>query len=57
MTPAEMREKSRLHGQAAIKETDPLLKRKLANDALALAQLAEMIERNDAFVIPETDST
>jgi hypothetical protein len=57
MTPAEMREKSRLHRQAARKETDPHLKRKLANDALALAQLAEMIERDDAFVIPETDST
>jgi hypothetical protein len=48
MMPAELREKSRLYREAAEKETDPHLKRGLANDALALAQLAEMIERDGA---------
>jgi hypothetical protein len=48
MTPAELREKSRLYREAVLKETEPHLKRQLANDAFALAQLAELIERDGA---------
>jgi hypothetical protein len=48
-TPAELREQSRLYRQAAEKETTVEFKRRLASHALALAQLAEKIER-DEFV-------
>ena len=44
-TPVELREASRLTRLAAVKESDPHLKRRLASHALALAQLAEQMER------------
>lgn len=47
-TPAELRERSRFYRRMAGKETEPHLKRHLAAHALALAQLAEKIERDDA---------
>jgi hypothetical protein len=48
LTPAELRERSQLYRQAAERETTPEIKRRLASHALALAELAERIER-DAF--------
>jgi hypothetical protein len=45
MTPAELREQSRLSRQAALDETTREIKLRLASHALALAQLAERIER------------
>jgi hypothetical protein len=41
----ELREESRLYREATREEADRYLKRRLANHALALAQLAERIER------------
>jgi hypothetical protein len=46
-TPADLREESRLCRQAAQEEPDPKFKQLWANHALALAQLAEKIERDD----------
>lgn len=43
--PAELREQARRYGEAARKETEPETKRKLRAEALALAQLAEKVER------------
>jgi hypothetical protein len=50
-TPAELREASRQARLAVAKEPDPHLKRRLANHAFALAQLAEKMER--AAAAPE----
>jgi hypothetical protein len=47
-TTAELREASRLARLAAAEESVPQLKRRLANHALALAQLAERMEREEA---------
>ncbi len=47
-TPAELRDASRLARQAARAASTPGLKRQMANEALALAQLAEKIEREAA---------
>jgi len=47
-TPAELRELSRRSREAAAKEKTPQIKRGLASHALALAQLAERIERKEA---------
>lgn len=47
-TPAELRDASRLAREAARAESAPHLRRRLASHALALAQLAEKIEREDA---------
>lgn len=47
--PAKLRNDSRLYCQAAADETDPHLKRRLANHALALALLAEKTERKLAM--------
>ncbi len=47
-TPAELRHKSRRFLEAAKKEPKVHLKRALAIQALASAQLAEMIERKQA---------
>jgi hypothetical protein len=44
-TPAEMREQSRRYREAARNAVDVATKRRLAGKALALAQLAEAIER------------
>jgi hypothetical protein len=46
-TPAQLRDGSRLCVQAAEKEATPEIKRRLASHALALAQLAENIERRE----------
>ena len=51
-TPGELRDEARLYRQAARKESSPEIRRKLANHALALAQLAEKIEREEAGEIP-----
>ncbi len=48
MTPAELREQSRLCRQAAPDETTLEIKRRLASSAFALAQLVEKIEREQA---------
>jgi hypothetical protein len=45
LTPAEMREQSRRYREAARNAVDVATKRALAEKALALAQLAEAIER------------
>lgn len=45
LTPAELREQSRLYREASAKESVPEFKRRFASHALALAQLAERIER------------
>ena len=45
LTPAELRERSRLYREASAKESEPEFKRRLASHALALAQLAERVER------------
>jgi hypothetical protein len=50
LTRAQLREDSRLAKQIAEKKTDPHLKRAWASYALALAQLAEQIERRDEAV-------
>lgn len=47
-TSAELREASRLARQAARAASVPLVKRHLASRALALAQLAEKVEREEA---------
>lgn len=44
-TPVELREESRVCREAARAEFDPYFKRLLASHALAVAQLAEKIER------------
>lgn len=46
--PAELREESRLYRQVARKEATPHLKQMLASHALALAELAERMERKEA---------
>ncbi len=43
--PAELREQARRYAEAAKKETEPETRRKLRAEALALAQLAEKVER------------
>jgi len=48
---ADLREQSRLYRQASRKEADPNLKVRLAGHALALAMLAEKIEREEAETI------
>jgi hypothetical protein len=45
--PAELREQSRLYRRAAEIETAIAIKRRLTSHALALAQLAEKIERQE----------
>jgi hypothetical protein len=45
LTPAELRDQSRVYRDASVKEAAPEFKRRLASHALALAQLAERIER------------
>ena len=45
--PAELRENSRLYREEAKKEVDPYLRRSLLSHALALAQLAEKVEREE----------
>jgi hypothetical protein len=47
-TPAELRGECRATIRAAKREPDPHLKRLMARHALALAQLAEKIERDQA---------
>lgn len=46
-TPAELRERSRIHREAA-KQAEGAVKRELANYAMMLAQIAEGIEREGA---------
>lgn len=46
--PEQLREEARLYRMAAVKETEPHLKRRLASHALALAQMAEKIERKES---------
>jgi hypothetical protein len=46
-TPPQLRDASRLYCQAAEKETTPEIGRRLASHALALIQLAEVIERRE----------
>jgi hypothetical protein len=48
LTPAELREESRLYRRAATKEADPQLKMRVSNHALALDLLAGRIEREEA---------
>jgi hypothetical protein len=48
LTPAELRAGCRLASQASKEESASPLKRMLASHALALAQLAEKIEREEA---------
>jgi hypothetical protein len=48
LTPAELRDQSRMYREAAAKEVVPEFKRRLASHALALAQLAEKMDREDA---------
>jgi len=45
LTPAELRHNSRVFRHSAMSEDNPHLKLRLASHALALAQLAEAIER------------
>jgi hypothetical protein len=45
LTPAELRHNSRVFRHSAMSENNPHLKLRLASHALALAQLAEAIER------------
>ena len=45
--PGELRDEARLYRQAAREESSPEIRRKLAAHALALAQLAEKIEREE----------
>jgi len=52
-TPAELRQQSRALREAADGETNSESKRKLAIRALALAELAEQIERTGAFIARE----
>jgi hypothetical protein len=47
-TPAEWREESRLYRQIAKTEATPHLKQRVFRHALALAELAERIEREEA---------
>jgi hypothetical protein len=53
LTPAMLRRQSREHRRAAEIEADPRIKRKLAIEALTLAELAEQLERTDRFVTAE----
>jgi hypothetical protein len=46
-TPSQLRDASRLYCQAAEKETTPEIGQRLASHALALTQLAEVIERRE----------
>jgi hypothetical protein len=46
-TPAQLREASQLYCQAAETEATPEIGRRLASHALALTQLAEVIERRE----------
>ena len=48
-SPAELRQTSRSFEWVAEQERDPHLKQRLTNHALALAQLAEKIERGRAL--------
>jgi len=50
LTPAQFREDARSARQIARTETDPHLKQLWASYALALAELAEQIERGDEAV-------
>jgi hypothetical protein len=50
LTPAQLPEHSRSARQIAATEADPCLKRLWASYALALAQLAEQIERSNEAV-------
>ena len=50
-TPLELRDASRRFREAAKKEAIPRLKQMLASHALALAHLAEKIERKEADTI------
>lgn len=47
-TPGELREQARLYRQVAKMESTLEIRRRLINHALALAQLAEKIERDEA---------
>ena len=44
----ELRAEARRYREAAKKETSPEIRRRLASHALALAQLAEKLERDEA---------
>jgi hypothetical protein len=46
-TPSELRSQCRLTKDAFARETDPVAKRKLAQQGFALAQLAQKIERDE----------
>jgi len=46
-TPSELRTQCRLTKEAFARETDPMAKRKLAQQGFALAQLAQKIERDE----------
>ena len=48
LLPVELREQSRLYREAAENETNLYLSRTLASHALALAELAEKIERDES---------
>ena len=48
VTPLELREQSQVYRAASEQETVPALSRRLASHALALAQLAERLERDQA---------
>jgi hypothetical protein len=48
LTPMELRGQSRIYQEESANETMPEIKRRLANHALALALLAEKIEREEA---------
>lgn len=51
-TSVELREEARLYREAAVDEPTPALKLYLARHALALAQLAEQIERSRTRIRP-----
>ena len=52
---AELREQARRYRQTANHETTPQLKQMLASHALALAQLAERVERREAAQAEHAD--
>ncbi len=48
LTPSELRDQARFYRDASVQEPVPELRRRLASHALALAQLAERVEREQA---------
>jgi hypothetical protein len=53
LTPAELRDQSRRYREAAAKEIVVEFKRRLASHALALAFLAEKVERQETMATAE----